>query len=216
MGPQPRPARRRVSVHYLAFYLTTDRWQKATLTVTGEHPVQGVAGRCAPGSEQEGCRRGQSRPLRGRNETDHRQTPVVLRTMVDPEIECDWKLGLTVTPEAEAGAGSLEPRQSPPSAPRTSRRSWTRPRISRSPFRPTADLAAISLGEYRNGDDQEQWLEIRDTEPASWFICGATGRPRARWPGIPRDGSFPGRPSTDGQGHGLASRPGHGRSPKPY
>ncbi len=151
------------AVHYLAFYLTTDRWQKVALEVTGEHPVKAsLDGDPLVLSKKEAD---EENPARAEGEMKlaigkHR---IVLRTLVDPELEGDWELGLTVTPDVEAGEGSLELGVSPE---RTAdiQTVLNAPRISRVALSPDGDLAAIQLGEYRNGDDQEKWLEIRDTE----------------------------------------------------
>ena len=50
------------------------------------------------------------------------------------------------------------------------------PRISSVSLSPDGSLAALRLGEYRNGKDHEQWLEIRNTETGKVVHLWRTGQ----------------------------------------
>ncbi|MEN8007593.1 MAG: S9 family peptidase [Candidatus Krumholzibacteriota bacterium] len=178
-------------VHYLAFYVTTDRWQKVSLTVTGDQSLKGVLdGASLTLAKKEAD---EDNPARHEGEMKLAigKHLVVLRTMAetdpeddsedDPEAdseteeEISWELGLTITPDAEAGAGSLELDVSP-DRPVDIQTVLNAPRISRVALSPDGSLAAIRMGEYRNGDDREQWFEVRDTETGRLEYLWRTGQ----------------------------------------
>jgi dipeptidyl aminopeptidase/acylaminoacyl peptidase len=150
------------AVRYLAFYVTTDRWVKVSLALTGEHPVKGsLDGAVLSLTKKDGD---ESEPTR--HEGDLKlaigKHLIVLRTMADPEVEDDWNLGVSVTADEEAKLAALD-FSVDPKRPADIHKILDAPRISSASLSPDGTLAAIHLGAYRNGKDQEQWLEIRDT-----------------------------------------------------
>jgi dipeptidyl aminopeptidase/acylaminoacyl peptidase len=152
----------RSGYRYLAFTVTSDRWQKATLTVTGPHPVSGVLdGKGLDLAEQEATAEDPLRHTAEMTLTVGKHL-VVLRTMPDPATKEPWEPGLSVTPAAAAGAASLTLGVSP-DRPVDIQLVLDAPRVADVSLSPDGQLAAISMGEYRNGRDREQWLEIRRT-----------------------------------------------------
>ena len=163
------------AVRYLAFYITTDCWRKMSLTATGEHPVKGsLNGAPLALTKKEAD---ESNPVRHEGELKLAigKHLVVLRTMIDPEAESDWKLGLAVTPDAETEPAALlfsvDPKHHV-----DIQTVLNAPRISSVALSPDGALAVIQLGEYRNGEDREQWLEIRNTEDGSLVHLWRTGQ----------------------------------------
>ena len=167
------------AVRWLAFYLTTDRWVKVSLNVSGEHPVIGsLDGADLSLTKKDGD---DSEPTR--HEGDLKlaigKHLIVLRTLADPEVEGDWKLGVSVTADDEAKLAALE-FSVDPKRPADIRTILDAPRIASASLSPDGTLAALRLGEYRNGKDREQWLEIRDTRDGRlvrlWRGSQAPGR----------------------------------------
>ena len=163
------------AVRYLAFYITTDRWQKMSLTVTSSHPVKGALdGASLALSKKESDEENPER-FEGEMKLPIGKHLVVVRTMADPEVEDDWDLGLAVAADTTAGPSSLDLDVSP--AQHVDIQTvLNAPRISRVVLSPDGDLVAIRLGEYRNGEDHEQWLEIRDTETGGLAYLWRTGQ----------------------------------------
>jgi dipeptidyl aminopeptidase/acylaminoacyl peptidase len=94
--------------------------------------------------------------------------------MADPEVEGDWKLGLAVTPDAETEPAALR-FSVDPKHPVDIQTLLNAPRISSVALSPDGALAVVRLGEYRNGEDREQWLEIRNTDDGSLVHLWRTG-----------------------------------------
>ena len=163
------------AVRYLAFYVTTDRWRKVSLKVTGEHPVKGSLDGAALALARKDA--DQEHPVRHEAEMKLAigKHLVVLRTMNDPAVAGEWKLGLAVTPDSEAAPGSLGFDVAPARAVDI-QTVLDAPRISRVALSPDGTLAAVNLGEYRNGTDKEQWLEIRDTRTGRLAYLWRTGQ----------------------------------------
>ena len=155
---------------YAAFYVASDRFQKATLTVKGEHPVAAVIdGSVVKLDKKEGTE-GAATSHTGELTLSLGKHLVCLRTMYSPpdslDLAADWSLDLSVTPGTEAGPGSLVFSQYP------ERRVDIQlildaPRIAGVDLSPDGNLAAVSLGEIRSGDERESWIEIRDTKDGS-------------------------------------------------
>ncbi len=163
------------AARYLAFYITTDRWEKVSLTVAGEHPVKGSL----DGADLDLAKKDADDENPARHEAELKlaigKHLVVLRTMADPEVAGDWKLGLALTLDAEAQDPALE-FSVDPKRPVDIETLLNAPRISSVALSPDGVLAAIRLGEYRNGEDREQWLEIRNTEDGSLAFLWRTGQ----------------------------------------
>ena len=163
------------AVRYLAFYITTDRWQKLSFTVTSAHPVTGALdGAALALSKKEAD---EENPARHEGELKLAigKHLVVLRTMPGPDVEDDWELGLAITADAEADPSSFGLDVSPERHVDI-QTVLNAPRMSRVVLSPDGDLVAIRLGEYRNGEDHEQWLEIRDTETGRLTYLWRTGQ----------------------------------------
>ncbi len=151
-------------VRYLAFYIQSDRWQKATLTVTGEHPVLAALN----GEKLSLAKKDSEEEDSPKTQTAELTLPlgkhlVALRTMNDPELETDWSFELSVTPGEHAQDGSLVVSTSPEHHADINL-ILNAPRLGQVGLSPDGKLAAIALSEYRNGKDRESWIEIRDTE----------------------------------------------------
>jgi len=165
----------RSAARYLAFYITADQWLKVSFSVTGEHPVTGLL----DGTSLDLTKKDGDETDPTRHEGDLKLTIgkhlVVLRTMADPEVEDDWELGLAVTSDDEADLAALE-FSVDPKRPVDIQKILNAPRISSAALSPDGTLAAIRLGEFRNGEDREQWLEIRETETAGLVHLWRTGQ----------------------------------------
>lgn len=146
----------RPEVRYLAFSVDADRWRKVTMEVTTGRPVKAALdGEAVALTDKDGVSSGELTLTIGKH-------LVCLRTLGDPAAEGDWSVGLALKPAADAPAGAVAATIDP-----------TRhvdiqdildaPRISEVDLSPDGSLAAVSLGEYRDGKNREQWLEIRDT-----------------------------------------------------
>jgi dipeptidyl aminopeptidase/acylaminoacyl peptidase len=168
--PKGEPA-----VRYLAFYITTDRWRKVAFSVTGEHPVKGSLDGAPLALAKKDA--DDENPTRHEGELKLAigKHLVVLRTMADPEVEGDWNLGVAVTPDTEIGAEGLEFSVEPKHHVNI-QTVLNAPRLSSVALSPDGELAAIKLGEYRNGKDREQWLEIRNTKDGSLAHLWRTGQ----------------------------------------
>jgi len=159
------------AVRYLAFYVTTDRWQEVTLAVEGTAPLAGSLDGAPLTLDKKDAAEDSPTRQEATLKLIIGKHLVVLRTLWDSEKESedgsetekDWKLGLSVTPDVEAGPESITLGISP-ERPVDIQKILNAPRISRVALSPDGELAAIHLSEFRNGDDRESWLEIRDTE----------------------------------------------------
>ncbi len=149
-GDTPRMA-------YLAFTIGSDFWQKATLRVETSLPVAG-------GFDFQNL---------DLNQDDEAQTAdlvlpagkhlVCLRVLVDPGDPGPNTLKLSVAP-----SDSLTPPGSLHLGVEANRAVdihtiLDAPRISKLELSPDGAYVAIILGEFRNGKDQETWLEVRRT-----------------------------------------------------
>jgi dipeptidyl aminopeptidase/acylaminoacyl peptidase len=151
------------AARYAAFYVTTDRWQKATLTVTGDHPVAAVLDGAAISLSKEEVKEGEVAIQTGEVTLTIGKHLVCLRTMYDEEAEADWSWELSVTPDVEAGPESLA-FSTDPAHNADIQLILHAPRINHVGLSPDGKLAAVGMSEYRNGSDRETWIEIRDTK----------------------------------------------------
>ncbi|MFT5232563.1 MAG: dipeptidyl aminopeptidase/acylaminoacyl peptidase [Candidatus Krumholzibacteriia bacterium] len=145
---------------YLAFYVTSDRWQKVSITVRSDQPVLGAIGTDA---------------LSFTKEEDEEEAPtshtaetsvmigthlIILRSLYDGESTDDWALSFTLSTNAEAFTkASTKPGHSV-----DIETVLDAPRIGNVSLSADGALCAISLSEYRNGKDRENWIEVRDTK----------------------------------------------------
>ena len=145
--------------HYTAFYVTSDRWQKASLTVTGEQPYAATLDGLAVKLEKKDGQEGAATRHTGELTLPIGKHLVSLRTMFSADEsedkEAEWSLGLSVTPDAEAGPQSLTFSVDP------ERRVDIQlildaPRIAGVDLSPDGKLAAVSVGEFRDGDGQDR------------------------------------------------------------
>ncbi len=146
---------------YLAFYVTSDRWQECSLKVTGDHPVLGVMGGQALSFTKEDGQDGAPATHTAAMKLMIGKHLVVLRTMDNEETEGDWAFGLSLTADAEITGLSVG---ATPDHNVDIETVLNAPRIGSVSVSPDGKLAAISLSEYRNGSDRESWLEVRDTK----------------------------------------------------
>jgi len=148
------------SAYYLAIYLTSERWQKATLTVTGEHTALGALDGQDLGFTKKDGEDGAPTTRTADLELTIGKHLVVLRTLHDLTAEGDWTTGLSVTP-AVAGTNLNLGTASDHAV--TIQTVLNAPRVGDVSLSPNGRLAALSLSEYRNGKDRESWIEVRET-----------------------------------------------------
>ena len=148
-------------VRYLAFYIQSDRWQKVTLTATGDHPLLGVIGGQALSFNKTDGEDGAAATRTADLKLTIGKHLVVLRTMHHEETEGDWAFDLSVTPGAPDTGLTMS---TTPDHAVDIQTVLNAPRIGSVSISPDGKLVAISLSEYRNGSDRERWLEVRDTK----------------------------------------------------
>lgn len=155
-GPGELPQAR-----YLAFYLATDRWQKATLTVTSAQEV-----RAALDGADLALKKGEAPADSTVHTAELTLTAgkhlVCLRTLQDPAAGKPWNVGLTLALEAGVPAGAVAVATTP-ERPVDIHTVLDAPRIAEAALSPDGSLVAITLGAFPNGKDKETWLEVRDT-----------------------------------------------------
>jgi len=151
------------AVRYLAFYVTSDRWQKASLSITADHPVRAALDGIPLNLTKKDAEEDEPAAHTGDMSLEIGKHLVVLSSLADPEVEEDWSLALAVTPDAEAGPESLALSINPARA-ADIRLILNAPRISRTVVSPDGDMVAVSLGEFRDGTHRESWLELREVE----------------------------------------------------
>ncbi len=142
---------------WTAFYVSSDRWQKARLTVTAARPVKGsLDGRPLTLAKGEGD------TLTADLELQAGKHLLVLRSLFDPAQEGDWTLAPTVTPDQAAGDGTLALSVGPE---RVTGIDLVQdaPRCSGLALSPDGTLVALALAEIRDGKTNERWLELRTT-----------------------------------------------------
>ncbi|MBU8871166.1 MAG: prolyl oligopeptidase family serine peptidase [Gemmatimonadales bacterium] len=171
-----QPANDKVSgaVHYTAFYVTSDRWQKATLTITTEHAIAATLDGSALKIEQQEGQEGAATSHTGELVLPIGKHLICLRTMYSADKEsdkpagpsADWSLGMSITPDSDAGPKSLSFSVVPEHRVDI-QLILDAPRIAGVDLSPDGKLVAVSLGEFRSGNEHESWVEIRDTKDGS-------------------------------------------------
>ncbi|MCP4573758.1 MAG: S9 family peptidase [bacterium] len=143
---------------WTAFYVTSDRYQKAKLTVVTSQEIKGAlngAGLSLAKAEGD--------TLTADLELEMGTHLVVLRTLFAGEEDETWSVDMAVSPAAEAGDLSLRLGIAPTL--RTDiRLVLNSPRMGSMALSPDGSFTAISLSEYRDGENRESWLEIRGTD----------------------------------------------------
>ena len=143
---------------YLAFTIDSDRWQKAVLQVMTKSPLAGAFD----------FRELDLKTAAADTATAELTLPrgrhlVCLRVLADPDTSPAGDLTLELVPGENYAPGSLD-------LDMRSERAvdihtiLDAPRIADLELSPDGALAAITLGEYRQGKDRETWLEIRRTD----------------------------------------------------
>lgn len=140
---------------WTAFYVASERWQKAKLTVIAARPVKGsLDGQALTLAKGEGD------TLTADLELQAGKHLVVLRSLFDPETEGDWTLAVSLTPDA--GTGSLALGTAPARATDINL-VLDAPRCSGLALSPDGALVALSMAEIRDGKNSESWVELRTT-----------------------------------------------------
>ena len=142
---------------WTALYVASERWQKARLTVISARPVKGSLD-----GEALSLAKGEGDTLTADLELPTGKHLVVLRSLFDPATEGDWTLAVSLTPDAEAGAGSLALGTAPARATDINL-VLEAPRCSDLALSPDGTLVALSLAEIRDGKNRESWVELRAT-----------------------------------------------------
>jgi len=143
---------------WTALYVSTDRWQKAKLTVVAPRTVKGVLD-----GQAVALAKGEGDTLTCDLELQIGKHLLVLRSLYDPAKEGDWSLDLAVTPDPKAGDGTLALGVDPERV-TDIHLVLDAPRCSGLSLSPAGDLVALSLAEIRDGEHRESWLEVRRTK----------------------------------------------------
>ena len=155
------------SAAYLAFYIASDRWQTATLQIETSGEVRAWFA----GSD-----------LALQKNDDDAQTAeltlpigkhlVVVRTgfcsasgetAAEATARPTWSVALSLQTAADTQAGSLSSTTTP-ERPADIDVILNAPRFTSADLSPDGELVVLGLGEYRDGEHRETWLEIRDTD----------------------------------------------------
>lgn len=140
----------------LAFYADSDRWQKATLKVKTDLTLaMALAGTELKLGEadDEGWRSADLKLPIGKS-------LLMARVLLKPGAETAPELALALEP----AEGAVLTTGIDPTRHVDIQTVLNAPRISNLALSPDGRFTVISLGEYRDGENQERWLEIRETE----------------------------------------------------
>ena len=157
----------KAGARYFAFYLSSDRWQKVTLTATGDHPLLGIVGGQALSFDKKDGEDGAAATRTADLKLTIGKHLIVLRTMHQADTEGDWAFDLSLTPssaDTDLAADTGLTAGTTPDHAVDIQTVLNAPRIGSVSVSPDGKLTAISLSEYRNGTDRESWLEVRDTK----------------------------------------------------
>ena len=149
------------TARYAAFYITSDRWQKLTVTIKGDHPVLGMADGQALSFSKKDEKDGAPAERTAEIKAVIGKHLVVLRTMHNADTAGDWAFEVNVTPGSAEATTTLGTTADHTVDIQTV---LNAPRIGGVSVSPDGRYAAVSLSEYRNGSDRESWLEVRDTK----------------------------------------------------
>jgi len=148
------------AARYVAFYITTDRWQSLVLKVTSDDPVLGILGKESLSFSSDEGEEGATTTHTVEVDVMIGQHLVILRTMHLAESESAWEMSLSVTPSQNNTLGlSVVPQHAV-----DIETVLNAPRVGSVSISSDGTLCAISLSEYTNGSDRESWLEVRETE----------------------------------------------------
>ena len=184
-------------VRYLAFTITADRWQKATLTAATGQAVQAALDGQALTLEKGETEEGPS------EHTAELTLPigkhlVCLRTLDEGSGDETWTVGLSITPSADLPPEALTLGVSAERAVGI-QTILDAPRISDVDLSPDGKLAAVTLGEYRDGSHRETWLEIRDTADGRLVDFQRDQKALARVQWLPQGRKLSWQTSSDGK-----------------
>jgi dipeptidyl aminopeptidase/acylaminoacyl peptidase len=165
-------------VRYLAFYLDSDRYQKASLQVQSEQEVKAYL-------NGEPLSLSKDKPEDKEAATTHKgemvlplgKHLVVVSSLYEPAAEkeekAEWACGLAIVaagdeavlwtdldPERQVDIGVV----------------LNAPRLGRTVLNPGGTLAALSLSAYPDGKNRESWLEIRELEDGKLRHIWRTGQ----------------------------------------
>ena len=155
----PVPAGDTPAEAWLAVYLAADRWQKAELSLRGEHPVMALLD-------------GKKLDLADAEDGDGRKAELELtvgkhlllvRAVYDPAREADWTVGAGLLKDPAAGLAAV----TDPSGPVDIRDILDAPKVSRAVISPDGRLIACEIGGYRPDGERESWVEVRDARDGS-------------------------------------------------
>jgi len=167
------------AVRFVTFYIQSDSWQKASLEVRSA-----AAFKVSLDGQPVAFESGDADEAEPAVQTGELTLPigkhlVELRSLCTDELEGDWTLDLALAPGEAGSDGSLTLAVTPDRA-ADIQKILNAPRISSVALSPDGSLVAIGLGEYRDGANQESWLEIRDTKEGKlrhlWRSHGAPTR----------------------------------------
>jgi dipeptidyl aminopeptidase/acylaminoacyl peptidase len=150
---------------YLAFYVYSDRYQKAQLKVTTDQKVKAFLNGAKLSLDKKDQEEGPAHST-GELTLPVGKHLVVLRTLFQPakdeEEKADGKFQLGLTRGENGEDGSLTICSSP-QRPVDIDVILNSPRVGRTAISPDGTQVIISLSEYRDGKNRESWIEIRDT-----------------------------------------------------
>lgn len=141
---------------HLAFYLDSDRWQRAQLKVKTELKVELAL--CGSGlslgdADDEGWQSAELKLPIGKS-------LVVGKMLIKGDAEEKPTLALAFEP----AEGAVLTAGADPTSPVDIQTILNAPRIGRVSISPDGRFTLIGLSEYRDGENQESWVEIRETD----------------------------------------------------
>jgi len=144
------------AVTWLAFFVTSDRYQKASLAVTSAYPLKvTLNGADLALTAEEDVHTGEMILPIGKH-------LVAVRVLVDPAAEdpATGAVDFQVTPGHAAALAVC----TTPERPVDIQTVLNAPRIGGVTLSPDGQQVAVSLSEYRDGTHHESWLEVRNTQ----------------------------------------------------
>ena len=144
------------SIHYLVFYLKSDRYQKANLKISCDRPIV--------------VELNQASLTMGDNDDDNLQEgemilsiglhQIAVRIFLDSE---NTDIALAMNWSDDAGETALATTTNPEHAV-TIQTILEAPRVGGVAISPDGRFTVMNLSEYRDGKNRDRWLEIRQTE----------------------------------------------------
>ncbi len=144
------------SIQYLLFYVESDHWQKADLIITCTRPVAvGLGSELLTMGEKDDddLQKGEMTLPAGKHQ-------VVVRVLLDSE---NAEITLAVNWPDDSGEEGLTTGTNP-EHPVTIQTILNAPRVGSVAISPDGRFTVLTLSEYRDGKNRDNWLEIRRTE----------------------------------------------------